>query len=100
MRHNHIILAEDDADDRELFIEALAAVNPLISISTVEDGEDLLDQLRQSQKIPDCIFLDLNIPKKEQERMSQRDQARRPDPQHSGLHILSPDTKLMDSEAC
>ncbi|HEX8037666.1 MAG TPA: response regulator [Chryseosolibacter sp.] len=64
MRHSHILLAEDDADDRDLFIEALAALDPLIRISTVEDGEELLDHLKQSQKIPDCIFLDLNMPKK------------------------------------
>ncbi len=64
MKHSHILLAEDDADDRDLFIEALAAVDPSIRVSAVEDGEKLLDHLRRSVSIPDCIFLDLNMPKK------------------------------------
>lgn len=60
----HILLAEDDADDRELFIEAFSIVDPSIKVATVENGEKLMDHLKKSDNLPDCIFLDLNMPKK------------------------------------
>ena len=63
-RPKHILLAEDDADDRELFLEAIALVDPSIRLATVENGEQLMDRLRDPALIPDCIFLDLNMPKK------------------------------------
>ena len=60
----HILLAEDDADDRELFLEAMSLVDPGILVVTVENGERLMAQLNESDVIPDCIFLDLNMPRK------------------------------------
>lgn len=60
----HILLVEDDADDRELFLEAISVVDPEIHVATVEDGENLMARLNQSEDFPDCIFLDLNMPKK------------------------------------
>lgn len=60
----HILLAEDDADDRELFIEAFSIVDPAIKVATVENGEKLMDHLKKTENFPDCIFLDLNMPKK------------------------------------
>lgn len=64
MKTRHILLAEDDADDRELFVEALATVNPSAKVAVVEDGEQLIDHLRRTIEVPDCIFLDLNMPRK------------------------------------
>jgi CheY-like chemotaxis protein len=63
-KHRYILLAEDDPDDRELFMEAVAIVDPAIRVSTVENGEKLMDHLRQHEASPDCIFLDLNMPRK------------------------------------
>jgi CheY-like chemotaxis protein len=60
----HVLLAEDDADDRELFVEAFSVVDPTIRVATVENGEKLMDHLQESTTLPDCIFLDLNMPKK------------------------------------
>jgi CheY-like chemotaxis protein len=59
-----ILLAEDDADDRELFIEAFSIVDPTIQVATVDDGERLMEHLNESTTYPDCIFLDLNMPRK------------------------------------
>ena len=59
-----ILLAEDDVDDRDLFLEAMSLVDPGILVTTVENGEKLMDHLKQSREFPDCIFLDLNMPKK------------------------------------
>ena len=64
MKPKSILLAEDDPDDRDLFLEAIGLIDPTIEVATVENGERLMDYLKQSVQIPDCIFLDLNMPKK------------------------------------
>lgn len=63
-RAMHILLAEDDVDDRDLFLEAISILDPAIVVSVVEDGEKLMTYLRDTAALPDCIFLDLNMPKK------------------------------------
>ena len=56
-------LADDDADDAELFVEALAAINPGISCDYAPNGKVLLDKMRnQRTELPDIIFLDINMP--------------------------------------
>lgn len=59
-----LLLADDDADDRELFSEAISEIDPSIILTMVEDGEKLMKQLKDAQSIPDLIFLDLNMPRK------------------------------------
>lgn len=60
-----IILAEDDAEDQELFIDALDAADVPSEVTTVENGQELLDNLRdQSEPNPDIIFIDVNMPVK------------------------------------
>ena len=57
------VLADDDADDAELFAEALAEINPGISCDYASNGKILLDKIRnQYQEPPDIIFLDINMP--------------------------------------
>jgi CheY-like chemotaxis protein len=56
-------LADDDADDAELFAEALAEVNPHILCEYAPNGKILLDKMRkQKAELPDVIFLDINMP--------------------------------------
>jgi CheY-like chemotaxis protein len=58
-----IYLAEDDDDDRILFLEALKELHPEIAVKVSEDGQQLLDNLRQTaQDKPEIIFLDINMP--------------------------------------
>ena len=64
MALRNVLLAEDDADDRELFLEAMSVVAPDIKVATVENGEKLIKLLTESHLSPDCIFLDLNMPRK------------------------------------
>jgi CheY-like chemotaxis protein len=60
-----IILAEDDAEDQELFIDALDAADVPSEVTTVENGQELLDNLRdESEPNPDIIFIDVNMPVK------------------------------------
>ncbi len=60
-----IILAEDDKDDQELFIDALQEADVSSEVVTVENGQELVDTLKdKSQPDPDIIFIDINMPAK------------------------------------
>ena len=57
-----ILYADDDFDDRMLFLEAFSEVEQSISCVTVCDGQQLLQMLNKAQNLPDAIFLDVNMP--------------------------------------
>lgn len=57
------LLIDDDSDDRELFSEALLAVDPVSICDRLPDGEEALTKLASKQlDKPDIIFLDINLP--------------------------------------
>lgn len=60
----HILLADDDADDRLFFEEALTEIPISSRLTTFEDGQKLMDFLSEKQHPvpPDLIFLDINMP--------------------------------------
>lgn len=61
----NILLADDDKDDRFFFDKALKALTIPTQLTTVEDGEQLMDYLaKNSENLPDVLFLDLNMPRK------------------------------------
>lgn len=57
-----ILLADDDEDDRILFLEAVQDLNNDLIIQTASDGQLLLDVLSQSNSLPELLFLDINMP--------------------------------------
>ena len=58
-----MILADDDKDDCYLFEEALNELQLSTQLTTVPDGEQLLELLTEKiEELPDVIFLDLNMP--------------------------------------
>ncbi len=60
-----VALADDDADDRLFFQEAMQDIKVKTSLSLFNDGKELMDYLIQPNIIlPQLIFLDLNMPKK------------------------------------
>ena len=64
-RGKHIFLADDDADDCLLFEDALREVCIDSQLTTVNDGQQLMQILDQVvPPPPDVIFLDLNMPRK------------------------------------
>jgi CheY-like chemotaxis protein len=63
-RIKNVLLADDDSDDRELFTQALNLVHPHVTVETVHDGEELMQHLTKKKALPDLIFLDLNMPRK------------------------------------
>lgn len=66
-----ILLADDDADDRELAREALQQSRLLNTLHMVSDGEELMDYLHRRGRYaaqgaaprPGLILLDLSMPK-------------------------------------
>ncbi|MFP4091355.1 MAG: response regulator [Cyclobacteriaceae bacterium] len=67
-----ILMADDDPDDRMLTKDALQENKLANDLHFVEDGEELLDYLKQRGKYnkdnaprPGLILLDLNMPKKD-----------------------------------
>jgi PleD family two-component response regulator len=61
----NIILADDDEDDRELFMEAMQEIAPQVKVTLCEDGNKLMNYLfNKNTPLPDLIFLDLNMPLK------------------------------------
>jgi len=68
-----ILMADDDADDRRLTRDALEESRLANDLRFVENGEELLDYLRNKGKFsdpefaprPGLILLDLNMPRKD-----------------------------------
>lgn len=68
-----ILMADDDADDRQLTKEALEEGRLINDVRFVEHGEELLEYLRREGRYaapaeaprPGLILLDLNMPRKD-----------------------------------
>lgn len=61
----HVLLADDDADDRLFFKEAMEEINTETRVSFVNDGSQLSYYLNQSDiRLPDILFIDINMPVK------------------------------------
>src|SRR5688572_30753539 len=59
----HILLADDDEDDRQFFTDAVSSIAPAVKLTIVQDGEELINKLKRNiAELPDFIFLDLNMP--------------------------------------
>ncbi|WP_256011040.1 response regulator [Desertivirga xinjiangensis] len=68
IRNKVILIAEDDADDRLLIKEAFEENQTSATIIFFENGEELLNYLKDFSKgeaaiLPDLFILDLNMPK-------------------------------------
>ena len=59
---SYVLYAEDDPDDSLIFEEAISKLNLEIKLAIVTDGVSVISHLQD--KIPDIIFLDLNMPLK------------------------------------
>lgn len=59
----HIILADDDEDDRNLFRQAIEELNLNLELREFKSGDELLDYLYQPETtaLPHILFLDLNM---------------------------------------
>jgi DNA-binding response OmpR family regulator len=63
--YSHIILADDDEDDRLFFTDAFEELKIDTKVDTFKDGAELMNYLHKEDAIlPSILFLDLNMPKK------------------------------------
>ena len=59
----HILLADDDADDRQFFIEAMSDLKMRNRLTVFKNGQELMDYLEHPETtVPHILFLDLNMP--------------------------------------
>ena len=60
-----ILLADDDFDDCHFFKEALEALPQSTALTTVHDGDELMNYLTENAEgLPHVLFLDINMPRK------------------------------------
>jgi CheY-like chemotaxis protein len=64
-RVRRILLADDDADDRQYFRAAVAEIDESIEFLEARDGQETLEMLQNmdAASLPDYIFLDLRMPR-------------------------------------
>ena len=63
-QNRRVLIIDDDEDDRELFCEAVGYISKDIDCLHATDGENALELLGLGKgKLPDFIFLDLNMPR-------------------------------------
>lgn len=63
--YTHIILVDDDEDDRMFFTDAFEELKIKTKVATYNDGVYLMEYLKGTEdSLPDIIFLDLNMPRK------------------------------------
>jgi CheY-like chemotaxis protein len=61
----NVLLADDDISDCRIFKVALDQLPVTVNLTTVHDGDQLINLLMNAQpKLPDVLFLDLNMPRK------------------------------------
>ncbi|MBN7811874.1 response regulator [Algoriphagus sp. H41] len=60
----YFLLVDDDQDDRDFFREAILEIYPVSEIQEAKDGVHALELLDSNLlRLPDVIFLDLNMPR-------------------------------------
>lgn len=57
-----VLCVDDDADDYEIFCEAVAMSLPQAKTLRANDGQSALVLLEELVVVPDYIFLDINMP--------------------------------------
>lgn len=57
-----ILIVDDDAEDIELFGQAVNEVDPSITCVEAYNGLEALKVLKRNSFLPDFIFLDINMP--------------------------------------
>lgn len=63
--HKIVYHADDDEDDRMLFMDAVGELDLAIKLKQAENGQLLLESLyHASREIPELLFLDINMPGK------------------------------------
>ena len=96
-----ILIADDDADDRIFASMALKEINYSIDVEFAADGQDLVDklkgQVKDKNRLPDLILLDLNMPRKDG-RTALKEIKNHPSLRHLKIFIFSTSTSEADKK--
>lgn len=65
LKLHQLLLADDDTDDCLFFKEVLDELQLLNTFQTVSDGVELMNYLNNASQLPNVLFLDLNMPRKD-----------------------------------
>lgn len=57
-----VLNVDDDSDNLEMFCEAVKEINPSIDCLQAMSAEEALQLLNKTERLPDFIFLDMNMP--------------------------------------
>jgi len=98
-----ILVADDDADDRQLTREAFEENHLANDLRFVEDGEELLDYLNHRGKYsdpksapqPGILLLDLNMPRKDGREALKELKA---DPRFRGIRVVIMTTSKAEAD--
>ncbi|OQP55929.1 hypothetical protein A4H97_20290 [Niastella yeongjuensis] len=63
LQNQLLFLVDDDLDDHEIFKSALEKVDSAIQLLAATNGLEALTMLSIANKLPDYIFVDLNMPR-------------------------------------
>jgi CheY-like chemotaxis protein len=58
-----IMFIDDSTSDKVLFKHVLKAIDTSLEYITAADGQEALEYLTAASKLPDYIFLDINMPR-------------------------------------
>ena len=94
----HIVVADDDQDDVQLFKEAIVDTCPDINLRVATDGAKLLSLIEDAPK-PDVILLDLNMPCKSGRECLEEIRAKE-DFQDVSVVILSTSSQQKEIDDC
>ncbi|MDQ3017234.1 MAG: response regulator [Bacteroidota bacterium] len=59
----NIMLVEDDLDDQKFFVEAICLIENATLYGISDNGKEALERLQDQEKLPDIIFMDINMPR-------------------------------------
>ncbi|GAB3522653.1 response regulator [Emticicia fontis] len=62
MAFSNILLIDDDDDDQEIFQTALQQISSTVQYNYFNSAREALSKLATSERLPEVIFLDLNMP--------------------------------------
>ncbi len=85
MKSPTILLVDDDVDDHEFFGIAISRINNNITLLKAENGQQALQLLQRTEKLPDYVFLDLNMPAVDGKQFLRLIKA---DPKFLDLHVV------------
>jgi CheY-like chemotaxis protein len=57
-----LLYVDDDKEDQEVFRDAIQKIDKSIELIFANDGEQAIKLLSNTDKLPSCIFMDLNMP--------------------------------------